>query len=124
MVLLIDTTGRHQINLALIDGQEDWQVNSDGAAQDLPKLFGQLLEEAGIKPKQLTVIAVLTGPGSYTGTRIGTAAANLLSSQLKLKLSTISGTDFLSAVAVCRQSDQLKAVELAKAQYLASGISS
>ena len=44
-------------------------------ATRLNELIEAVLAEAGVKPDQLSAIAVCNGPGSYTGLRIGLATA-------------------------------------------------
>ena len=43
--------------------------------EKLHLFISEVLEEANLKPKQLDAISVSKGPGSYTGLRIGVAAA-------------------------------------------------
>ena len=45
-----------------------------------------MLEETGIKTRELKVILVTTGPGSFTGVRIGISFAKSLSFSLEKKL--------------------------------------
>ena len=44
-------------------------------SQTLLPMAADLLEQCGLKPQDLDLIAVATGPGSFTGLRIGVAAA-------------------------------------------------
>ncbi|WP_429912961.1 tRNA (adenosine(37)-N6)-threonylcarbamoyltransferase complex dimerization subunit type 1 TsaB [Glycocaulis sp.] len=77
-VLVIDTTGRWcAAALQLADGriiQRD-EAMERGQAERLAPLVGQLLDEAGMMPGELWRIGVATGPGSFVGTRAGTAFA-------------------------------------------------
>lgn len=56
-----------------------------------------LLEDCGIKPQDLTKIAVAKGPGSYTGVRIGVTLAKTLAWSLKLPISAVSSLEVLAA---------------------------
>ena len=49
------------------------------ASQELLSLVQRILEEADLTISQLDAIGVLTGPGSFTGVRIGIAVAQGLS---------------------------------------------
>tara|TARA_B100000674_G_C37559317_1_gene786583 strand:+ start:27 stop:722 length:696 start_codon:yes stop_codon:yes gene_type:complete len=49
------------------------------ASQEILCLISNVLEEAGISASHLDGIGVVTGPGSFTGVRIGVAAAQGLS---------------------------------------------
>jgi tRNA threonylcarbamoyladenosine biosynthesis protein TsaB len=49
-----------------------------GHAERLMPLIGELLDEAGLRMDDIDRIVVTTGPGSFTGTRIGIAAARAL----------------------------------------------
>ena len=58
-----------------------------------------LLAAAGAAPAELTGIVVGTGPGSFTGTRIGLSVARGLALSLDLPVAGISTLDALAAAA-------------------------
>ena len=57
----------------------------------------ELLREAGLKPADLDLLAVGVGPGSFTGLRIGLAAARGLALALDLPVAGVSTLDALGA---------------------------
>ena len=57
----------------------------------------ELLEEVGAEPPELSRLVVGTGPGSFTGVRIGLAAARALAFALELRLAGVSTLDALVA---------------------------
>ena len=57
----------------------------------------ELLQEAGAQPCELSRLVVGTGPGSFTGVRMGLAAARGLAFALDLRLAGISTLDALAA---------------------------
>jgi tRNA threonylcarbamoyladenosine biosynthesis protein TsaB len=58
-----------------------------------------LVEEAGISLQKLNAIAISAGPGSYTGLRVGMAAAKGLCYALQKPLLTISTLKMMAVVA-------------------------
>ena len=57
----------------------------------------ELLEHAGAEPRELNRLVVGTGPGSFTGVRMGLAAARGLAFALDLRLAGASTLDALAA---------------------------
>ncbi|MGN6430770.1 MAG: tRNA (adenosine(37)-N6)-threonylcarbamoyltransferase complex dimerization subunit type 1 TsaB [Gaiellaceae bacterium] len=57
----------------------------------------ELLERAGAEPRELNRLVAGTGPGSFTGVRIGLAAARALAFALELPLAGVSTLDALAA---------------------------
>lgn len=76
-VLVIDTTGRWCAAALKAGGKvfERHETMERGQAERLAPLVGELLAEAGLHPRDLARIGVATGPGSFAGTRAGTAFA-------------------------------------------------
>lgn len=54
---------------------ESYQMTGLTHSQTLLKMAQDLLENAGKTPQDVTAVAVASGPGSFTGVRIGVAAA-------------------------------------------------
>lgn len=76
MILAIDTSAG-QCAVAL-SGERTWtraEPMTRGHAEALFPLIDRILAEAGVSYADLTRIAVCTGPGSFTGLRVGIAAA-------------------------------------------------
>jgi tRNA threonylcarbamoyladenosine biosynthesis protein TsaB len=57
----------------------------------------ELLDHAGAEPRELSRLVVGTGPGSFTGMRMGLAAARALAFALDLELAGVSTLDALAA---------------------------
>jgi tRNA threonylcarbamoyladenosine biosynthesis protein TsaB len=77
----------------------DGQVLGERASRAVRVLADaeELLEEAGVKPHELDRLVVGTGPGSFTGMRMGLAAARALAFALDLPLGGVSTLDALAA---------------------------
>lgn len=77
-ILVLDTTGRWcAAGLKRADGQvfTRHEAMARGQAERLAPLVEELLAEAGVTPGDIARIGVATGPGSFAGTRAGTAFA-------------------------------------------------
>lgn len=77
-ILVFDTTSRDQTSVALVVKGKVKKLVSPVRAQELQELTDKLLETAKTHIEDIDAVAVLNGPGSYTGTRMGVAAANTL----------------------------------------------
>lgn len=56
----------------------------------------RMLKKAGIGPRDLGLVAVDVGPGSYTGVRVGVAAAKMLAYAIRCPVAPIVSTDVLA----------------------------
>ena len=89
LVLGIDTTGRGgAVAVATPGGVVAVEVHDPelGYAEELFGLFDRLLDRCGRRRGELTAVAVLTGPGSFTGLRIGVMTAKTLAFSLRIPL--------------------------------------
>ena len=69
-------------------------------AENLHVFIEQLLKETSLQPKDLNAVAVSSGPGSYTGLRIGFSAAKGLAHALQIPLITIDTLKALTSTAI------------------------
>lgn len=100
MLLAIDTATR-TCGLALHDGREilaehTWQTPNHHTVELAPALR-DMLERHALTPDDLTAIAAASGPGSYTGLRIGVALAKGLASARGLPLIGVTTLDIVAA---------------------------
>lgn len=79
-VLKIDTSQAGVIRVILDIGGREIEKNSEQefGSQALMPLIEEILKESKVDKKDLTEIEVNTGPGSYTGLKVGVAVANAL----------------------------------------------
>ena len=95
-VLAFDTCfGACSAAVLLQDGVEErliWRYEemTTGQAERLIPMIGEVLQEVGRKLQSLDAIVVTEGPGTFTGTRIGIAAARgfALASKLPIRATT------------------------------------
>ena len=88
MILLLDTSTPVCRVVLLEDDQRverEWQADRT-LAKHLLKFLTELLAETGHTIHDLTGIGVMTGPGSFTGLRIGIAVCNTLADGLQIPI--------------------------------------
>ncbi|WP_317172097.1 tRNA (adenosine(37)-N6)-threonylcarbamoyltransferase complex dimerization subunit type 1 TsaB [Salinimicrobium oceani] len=90
MILCIETaTTNCSVSIGnkgkLLALKEDYS-SSYSHAERLHLFIDEILKENGLKPQELSAVAVSKGPGSYTGLRIGVSAAKGLCFALDLPL--------------------------------------
>lgn len=85
LVLAVDTSSS-QAGLALARGLQLLAAITDQSgrphSQTLFQHLSQLLDEARLRPDEVDAFAVVTGPGSFTGLRVGMAAVKGLAQTL------------------------------------------
>ncbi|MEK9176211.1 MAG: tRNA (adenosine(37)-N6)-threonylcarbamoyltransferase complex dimerization subunit type 1 TsaB [Patescibacteria group bacterium] len=86
--LIIDTTSNKKTTIKLqIDIETDEIIEeSKSKSQEALKTIDKLLKKNNLKPQDIDEIEVNTGPGSFTGTRVGVAIANALGFGLGVKV--------------------------------------
>ncbi len=92
-ILAIDSaTSVLRVGLSLPSGEVYSAENRDRFrhAEFIFKLIDDILKKTDSKKSQLTGIVVSTGPGSFTGLRVGLASAKALALSLKLPLVGVS----------------------------------
>lgn len=100
MLLAIDTSTKW-VGLALYDGitvssEQIWQTREHHTVE-LAMAVNHLLEQTGVQPVGINVLAVATGPGSFTSLRIGLALAKGMALALNVPLIGIPSLDVLVA---------------------------
>lgn len=105
--LAFDTATPATAVALLLDGRGITEARDDppagahpGHATRLLALADELLDAAGAAWRDLDAIAVGTGPGGFTGLRVGIATAHGLAASLRCRLSGISSLEALAAGAL------------------------
>ena len=99
MLLAIDTSTRIA-SLAAYDGSNvraefTWETADHHTVELMPRIV-DLLTQIEVKVDQLTGLAVAIGPGSFTGVRVGVAAAKGLALALNVPIVGIRSSDILA----------------------------
>jgi tRNA threonylcarbamoyladenosine biosynthesis protein TsaB len=97
-ILAIDTA-TSVISVALAAGNETWFLSADAGLRQseiLMELIDTLLLKAGIKASALEAVSCMQGPGSFTGLRIGFAAAKGLSLSLNIPFMPVPTLDCMA----------------------------
>ncbi len=86
--LLIDTTQASQIKVELETEDKNFkkEAGQKFGSQVLLGLIEEVMQEARVTMQDLTEIKVNTGPGSYTGIKVGVAIANALGYSLNIPI--------------------------------------
>ena len=108
MLILAFETSAKAVSTAIHDGEkllaESYQNTGLTHSQTLMSMAEDLLKNCGKTAKDVTHIAVAAGPGSFTGVRIGVAAAKGFGWGAQLPVygvSTPSSSDYFCLPAPC-----------------------
>lgn len=92
-ILAIDSSSR-MLSLGLSFGGDRLVKTEEAVEQShgqiIMKKIGELFESAGLERSELGAICVCTGPGSFTGLRIGLAAAKGMAVALGIRVAGVS----------------------------------
>ncbi|MBP7670874.1 tRNA (adenosine(37)-N6)-threonylcarbamoyltransferase complex dimerization subunit type 1 TsaB [Candidatus Gracilibacteria bacterium] len=101
MLLGINTASSHSSFILIKEGKilagEQWQSHNDEAEKLMP-LIDETLRAQSLTYQNLTQIAVITGPGSFTGLRVGLTVANTLAHLLKIPVVPINTFEYWHAL--------------------------
>lgn len=100
MILAIDSSTQW-IGIALYDGSQvigenTWRTVGRHTVELSPAI-NRLMKQCGVQTSELTLLAVATGPGSFTSLRIGIAVTKGLALALRLPVVGIPSLDVLVA---------------------------
>ena len=103
MLILAFDTATPAVTVALHDGSgvvaQESAVDARRHGELLAPSIARILAKAGAEPGDLTSIAVGTGPGPYTGLRVGLVTARVLGSALGIAVDGVCTLDIIAAEA-------------------------
>jgi tRNA threonylcarbamoyl adenosine modification protein YeaZ len=98
IVLALDTS-QGTSAAVIVDGKLAAQVSDPNPmrhAENIGTLIARCVEQAGIKPAEVTDVAVGIGPGPFTGLRVGIAAAKMFAAGSKASLHGIGSLEAIA----------------------------
>ncbi len=102
LIIAIDTSGRHG-SVALCRGDSDsfetlQLIHLDGGTYSarLMPVIAELLQQRGFQKNDIDGFVVVSGPGSFTGLRVGLATVKGLCEALNKPLATVSTLEALA----------------------------
>lgn len=87
MILYINTSDQKKVKVVLKKGARvvgSLSEEREYGSQVLLPLIEKILETQGLEYKDLEAVEVETGPGSFTGLRVGVSVANVLGFSLSI----------------------------------------
>lgn len=103
MIILAIDTSQGNCKLAISNKNkilaEINEQNNANQVENLLPLLNELLTQANIKFSEVNYLAVTKGPGSFTGIRIGLAAALGLTIHNNIKIVTLTNLEVLASLA-------------------------
>ena len=104
MLILAFDTATPAVTVAVHDGSQviahESAVDAHRHGEVLAPSIARVLAKAGAEPSDVTTIAVGTGPGPYTGLRVGLVTARVLGSALGIPVDGVCTLDIIAAEAV------------------------
>ena len=101
MRLLLIETATQVCSVAIADETgilaERRSTAPNAHSSQLSPFIGELMEECGMKPAELTAVCVSAGPGSYTGLRIGVSTAKGFCYALGIPLLSVPTLESMAA---------------------------
>jgi tRNA threonylcarbamoyladenosine biosynthesis protein TsaB len=108
-ILALETSGMTGGVAAAIDDKVLAEIDLEPrqrSAQSLAPAIHSLLANVGWRPRDVGLVAVTTGPGSFTGLRVGVATAKVFAYAAKAEVLGISTLEVIAAAAP-RQTESL-----------------
>ncbi|MFO7624699.1 MAG: tRNA (adenosine(37)-N6)-threonylcarbamoyltransferase complex dimerization subunit type 1 TsaB [Anaerolineales bacterium] len=122
MLLAVDTSSRI-IGVALYDGLrvlgETVWASDDYHTVELAPAVAETVARAGYQIKDLQAVAVATGPGSFTGLRIGLALAKGLALARHLPMIGVRSLDVLAAAQPVRDMPLVATLQIGRGRLAA-----
>jgi tRNA threonylcarbamoyladenosine biosynthesis protein TsaB len=122
VLLAVDTSSRI-IGVALYDGLrvlgESVWASDDYHTVELAPAVAQTVARAGLQIKDLQAVAVATGPGSFTGLRIGLALAKGLALARRLPIIGIRSLDVVAAAQPVRDLPLVTTLQIGRGRMAA-----
>jgi tRNA threonylcarbamoyladenosine biosynthesis protein TsaB len=87
------------------------------ASERLVAVVRELMEEAGWRPAELGAVVVVSGPGSFTGVRVGLSAAKGLSEALGTPVVAVSRLALLAAAARPGEGEVCAVLDAGRGEY-------
>jgi tRNA threonylcarbamoyl adenosine modification protein YeaZ len=110
VLILAFDTATPAVTVALHDGAgvlaQESAVDARRHGELLTPSIGRVLAAAGAKPADISRIAVGTGPGPYTGLRVGLVTARVLASALGIDVDGVCTLDVIAAGAIEHAADR------------------
>ncbi len=103
MLILAFDTATPAVTVALHDGSavlaHESAVDPRRHGELLSPSIARVLDKAGARPGDLTAVTVGTGPGPYTGLRVGLVTAQVLGAALGVRVDGVCTLDIIAAEA-------------------------
>ena len=120
MLIAIDTS-TDWTGIALFDGtqmlaEQVWKGKHYQSVELVPAIQ-RMFSKANLSPNQLTGVGVATGPGSFTGLRIGMSVAKGIALAQKLPIVGIPSLDILSSAQPGLRRPMIAMIELGRGRF-------